>query len=137
SSAPIVVRLYYLAQGDTFDNFQAVVEGSIVPKRTASKLAKVPESRSATFPPIDSEASVRREASDSSSPAPAAREVHFPLLVMTDSDRPLVGLGTGNLPQGCRCRIMISDDFGWNVYIEANDRVVSITHCSDWHRVER
>lgn len=33
---------------------------------------------------------------------------------------------------------MVSDDFGWNVYVEAADeRVVSMTHCSDWHRVER
>jgi hypothetical protein len=43
SSTPVVVRMYCLAQGATFDNFRAVVEGSIVPNTVASQLAKVPE----------------------------------------------------------------------------------------------
>jgi hypothetical protein len=28
-------------------------------------------------------------------------------------------------------------DEGWDVIIEREHRVVSSTHCSDWHRVER
>lgn len=36
-----------------------------------------------------------------------------------------------------RCCIALGLDFGWDVSLEIDDRVVSTTHCTDWHRVER
>jgi len=36
-----------------------------------------------------------------------------------------------------QCRVALADDAGWNIYVEMDDRVVSLTHCSDWHHVER
>jgi hypothetical protein len=35
------------------------------------------------------------------------------------------------------CRVIRSDDDGWDVYSEVEGRLLSVTHCSDWHRVER
>ncbi len=34
-------------------------------------------------------------------------------------------------------RVVPGRDDGWDVVIEHDHRVVSATHCSDWHRVER
>ena len=34
-------------------------------------------------------------------------------------------------------RVLPGHDEGWDVVIEREHRVVSSTHCSDWHRVER
>src|SRR5262245_1968336 len=36
-----------------------------------------------------------------------------------------------------RCCIAVSDAAGWDVRLEINDRVVALTHCGDWHHVER
>ncbi len=36
-----------------------------------------------------------------------------------------------------RCRIAISNEGGWDVSAEVNERVVLVVHCTDWHRVER
>jgi len=36
-----------------------------------------------------------------------------------------------------RCRVTLSDAEGWEVRLEVDDEVVTATHCSDWHRVER
>lgn len=35
-----------------------------------------------------------------------------------------------------QCRITMSDN-GWDVSVEVDERVLSVTHCGDWHRVER
>jgi hypothetical protein len=35
------------------------------------------------------------------------------------------------------CRAIVSADSGWDVHVEIDERVVSIKHCTDWHRVER
>jgi len=34
-------------------------------------------------------------------------------------------------------RVVPGRDEGWDVVIEHDHHVVSSTHCSDWHRVER
>ena len=36
-----------------------------------------------------------------------------------------------------RCRIAVSDSRGWEVRLEIDERVVALTHCADWHHVER
>jgi hypothetical protein len=36
-----------------------------------------------------------------------------------------------------RCRIAVSDTAGWDVRLEIDERVVALTHCVDWHHVER
>jgi hypothetical protein len=36
-----------------------------------------------------------------------------------------------------RCRIAVSDTSGWDVRLEIDGRTVALTHCADWHRVER
>jgi hypothetical protein len=36
-----------------------------------------------------------------------------------------------------RCTAAIAGDTGWNISLEIDDHIVSMTHCSDWHRVER
>jgi len=35
------------------------------------------------------------------------------------------------------CRVVLAEADGWDVRLEVGDDVVSITHCEDWHRVER
>jgi hypothetical protein len=35
-----------------------------------------------------------------------------------------------------QCRITMSEN-GWDVSVEVDERVLSVTHCGDWHRVER
>jgi hypothetical protein len=35
------------------------------------------------------------------------------------------------------CRAIIATNSGWDVAVEIDERVVSVTHCTDWHRVER
>jgi hypothetical protein len=35
------------------------------------------------------------------------------------------------------CRVILGEAGGWDVRFEMDDRVVSVTHCADWHRVER
>jgi len=34
-------------------------------------------------------------------------------------------------------RVVLSPERGWDVLFEHDRKVVSITHCSEWHRVER
>ena len=34
-------------------------------------------------------------------------------------------------------RVVLSLDRGWDVVIEHDREIVSITHCTEWHRVER
>jgi hypothetical protein len=34
------------------------------------------------------------------------------------------------------CRVSVCDEGGWDVELEIDGRI-AITHCSDWHRVER
>ena len=36
-----------------------------------------------------------------------------------------------------RCRIAVSDSSGWDVRLEIDECVVALTHCGDWHHVER
>ena len=36
-----------------------------------------------------------------------------------------------------RCRVAVSDKRGWDVRLEIDERVVALTHCADWHHVER
>jgi hypothetical protein len=36
-----------------------------------------------------------------------------------------------------RCRATLAADTGWDVLVEMDERVVSSTHCRDWHHVER
>jgi len=36
-----------------------------------------------------------------------------------------------------QCRIAISDTSGWEVRLEIDGGTVALTHCSDWHHVER
>ena len=35
------------------------------------------------------------------------------------------------------CRVVLAPTRGWDVIIEHDHRIVSITHCTEWHRVER
>jgi hypothetical protein len=35
------------------------------------------------------------------------------------------------------CTVVLSPAGGWDVHVEDDRHVVSITHCSEWHRVER
>ena len=35
------------------------------------------------------------------------------------------------------CRVTMSEMTGWDVSLEVDDHVLSVTHCFDWHRVER
>ena len=35
------------------------------------------------------------------------------------------------------CRVAMSTTTGWEVSVEIDGRVVSVSHCGDWHRVER
>jgi hypothetical protein len=34
------------------------------------------------------------------------------------------------------CRVTMSEMSGWDVSIEAENRVLAVRHCRDWHRVE-
>jgi len=43
----------------------------------------------------------------------------------------------GDSGHDARCRIELSDGSGWNVLLEVDEHVVSVVHCTDWHRVER
>jgi hypothetical protein len=36
-----------------------------------------------------------------------------------------------------RCQVVIAPAGGWNVIVERSQRPMSVTHCDDWHRVER
>jgi hypothetical protein len=36
-----------------------------------------------------------------------------------------------------RCRIAVSDTAAWDVRLEIDERLVALTHCVDWHHVER
>jgi hypothetical protein len=36
-----------------------------------------------------------------------------------------------------RCRVVPASSGGWDVIVENGRSVVSSTHCTDWHRVER
>jgi hypothetical protein len=35
------------------------------------------------------------------------------------------------------CSVVLSPVGGWDVGVEDDPHVVSITHCTEWHRVER
>ena len=35
------------------------------------------------------------------------------------------------------CRVVLSSAGGWDVLVEDDRHVVSIRHCTEWHRVER
>jgi hypothetical protein len=39
--------------------------------------------------------------------------------------------------QDARCRIVVSGTSGWDVRLEVDGRTVALTHCPDWHHVER
>ena len=56
---------------------------------------------------------------------------------MTDSGSPLVRFFCGSPDHAVHCRIKISDDSGWDAFIEVNGHVVFTAHYSDWHRIER
>jgi hypothetical protein len=43
----------------------------------------------------------------------------------------------GDGEHAARCRLELCDTGGWNVRLEIDDRVVTTTHCADWHRAER
>ena len=36
-----------------------------------------------------------------------------------------------------QCRVRLAEPTGWDIQLEIADRVVTVTHCSEWHRVER
>jgi hypothetical protein len=44
---------------------------------------------------------------------------------------------SGDAHHVVKCRVVLSNDPGWDVYTELDGRLLSITHCTDWHRVER
>jgi hypothetical protein len=46
---------------------------------------------------------------------------------------PLVADGD---PAPC-CRVSLSEATGWDVQVEIDHRIVTTTHCTEWHRVER
>jgi len=52
-------------------------------------------------------------------------------------DRNVVIPLTGDGDHAVCCRVALSDTAGWNVQLEIDDRVVTTTHCGEWHRVER
>ena len=35
------------------------------------------------------------------------------------------------------CRVVLAPSRGWDVIVEDDRQIVSITHCPEWHRVER
>jgi hypothetical protein len=35
------------------------------------------------------------------------------------------------------CRVVLGEADGWDIRLDVGDDVISITHCEDWHRVER
>jgi hypothetical protein len=35
------------------------------------------------------------------------------------------------------CSVVLSPAGGWDVRVEDDRHIVSITHCTEWHRVER
>ena len=35
------------------------------------------------------------------------------------------------------CRVVLSSQEGWDVLVERGQSVMSTSHCTDWHRVER
>jgi len=43
----------------------------------------------------------------------------------------------GSTPIYGRCRVVLSPAGGWDVLDEDDQHVVSIRHCTEWHRVER
>jgi hypothetical protein len=34
-------------------------------------------------------------------------------------------------------RVTLSHDGGWDLYLEVDGRLQFVTHCTDWHRLER
>ncbi len=40
-------------------------------------------------------------------------------------------------PTNGSCRVVLSPANGWDVLVEDDTHVVSIRHCTEWHRVER
>jgi hypothetical protein len=43
----------------------------------------------------------------------------------------------GGRPEAICYHVVPSLDEGWDVVVERDHHIVSSTHCSDWHRVER
>lgn len=40
-------------------------------------------------------------------------------------------------PDYRRYRVVLAPAGGWDVIVERDQRIVSIIHCTEWHRVER
>jgi hypothetical protein len=58
-------------------------------------------------------------------------------MMAVPNERCLTVLLTPAEDQIARCRIAVSDTSGWDVRLEIDGRTVALTHCTDWHHVER
>ena len=58
-------------------------------------------------------------------------------MMAVPNERCLTVLLTPAEDQIVRCRIAVSDTSGWDVRLEIDGRTVALTHCPDWHHVER
>jgi len=56
---------------------------------------------------------------------------------MSEFNTPWLDPASMDASSPAQWRIAVSDDYGWDVFVEVDGRVLSTMHCSDWHRVER
>ena len=59
------------------------------------------------------------------------------LMMAVPNERCLTVLLMPAEDQIAQCRIAVSEISGWDVHLEVDGRTVAVTHCADWHRVER